>query len=460
MLLDSGGGLHSRSVTMSLTLSQVREWDTEHLTNAARHWSTTANRWEDAFAQIEQSTFLPGGTPWEGAAATAAQSRAHEDRQRVSAAADQMYKASVIASTAVSELQDARRRALAVVHTCESAGFTVGQDFSLTTYRASTQEIAAAEAEARKLCERLRSRIAELLELDEHVAKRIAAAVDGLGAVTFDDDDDTSGERDPAIQLVDNRTLKEAPPQPPPPDPTSGRLPPVNGADDVKRILDPLQNGGRRGPNGVGTKSTVKEVWDDVSTRRLWDYLTRQAVEDAPPPDYEGTVQRLPDGTRIGMRRSEDWGDTIDVWYPDPRYTKTHTPYEPYFPPLISGPPQLPPPTGMPSAQIMPPQLTHPPSTLPPNGFFEPNGLPPWLQNPSAPGFHTPAQPPTIMPGVAMPDVAYPTAPSPDDGRDLPVMGGALVDAGQAVGSVIVGGVVVIGGLLGTVANPSGQLAH
>ena len=39
-------------------------------------------------------------------------------------------------------------------------------------------------------------------------------------------------------------------------------------------------------------------------------------------------------------------------------------------------------------------------------------------------------------------------------------MGGAFVDAGQAVGTVIVGGVVIIGGLLGTVATPSGQLAR
>jgi hypothetical protein len=36
----------------------------------------------------------------------------------------------------------------------------------------------------------------------------------------------------------------------------------------------------------------------------------------------------------------------------------------------------------------------------------------------------------------------------------------AFADAGEAVGSVIVGGVVIIGGLLGTIATPSGQIAH
>jgi hypothetical protein len=172
-------------------------------------------------------------------------------------------------------------------------------------------------------------------------------------------------------------------------------------------------------------------------------------------------VRVLPDGTRIGYRGSGRWGDTIDVWYPgDDDDIKTHTPYEPYFPPLISGPPQLPHTSGTPSMQVLPPQLTHPPTALPPAGIFEPNGLPPWLQNPSAPGLHIPAQQPTIMPGVALPDVPQPSAPAPDDGPALPEMGGAFVDAGQAVGSVIVGGVVIIGGLLGTVATPSGQLAR
>lgn len=171
-------------------------------------------------------------------------------------------------------------------------------------------------------------------------------------------------------------------------------------------------------------------------------------------------MRTLPDGTRIGFRPSEGWGDTIDVIYPDGTWVKAHTPYEPYFPPLISGPPQLPPGVGIPSVQVLPPQLTHPPTAVPPAGIFEPNGLPPWLQNPSAPGLHTPTQSPTIMPGVALPDVPQAAAPAPGDGPELPVMGGAFVDAGQAVGSVIVGGIVIIGGLLGTVATPSGQIAR
>ena len=444
-----------------MTLPQVRRWDTQHLTSAAHHWSATATRWEDAFAQLALATHSPCGSPWEGAAARAAQDRVHADRQRVSAAAEKLYTAASIASTAAGELQAVQRRVLAVVEAAEAAGITVGEDFSLTTYRVGAREIAAAEAEMRELGRQLRHRIDELLDLDQNVADRIAAATDGIGTLKFTDADEVDRDRDETIQAVDNRVVKEAPPQPPPPDPTPGRLPPVNGADDVRGVLDPLQNGGKRGGNGVGTKSEVKEVWDQASMRRLWEYLTRNAVEGVRPSDYDGIVRVIPDGTRIGLRTSRDWGDSLDVWYPN-QYedTKTHTPYAPYFQSLISGPPQLPPLVGSPSVQVLPPQLTHPPTALPPAGIFEPNGLPPWLQNPSAPGLHIPVLPPTIMPGVSLPDVSQPSAPAPDGGPELPVIGGAVVDAGQAVGSVIVGGVVIIGGLLGTVATPSGQLAR
>jgi hypothetical protein len=458
-LLHSRCGLRTRSTIVSLTLTQVREWDTEHLTGAAHHWSATANRWVEAFVQLERLTHVPGGSPWEGAAACAAQDRAHADRRRVSAAADKLYTASSVARTAASQLQAVQRRVLAVVDAAEAGGFTVGEDFSLTTYRAGAREIAAAEAEARELGRQLRYRIEELIDLDKQVAKQITVTADGVGTLEFVDDNGAHSGRDAAIQAVDNRVLKEAPPQPLPPDPTPGRLPPVTGADNVNRLLEPLQNGGRRGSNGVGTEPVVKEIWDEPSTRRLWDYLTREAIGAAPPPKYEGTVRVLPDGTRIGLRRSEGWGDSIDVWYPD-KYVKTHTPYKPYFPSLTSGPPQLPPPAGMPSVQVLPPQLAHLPTTLPSTAIFEPNGLPPWLQNPSAPGLHSPAQSPTVMPGVGLPDIPQTSAPAVDDGPELPVMGGAVVDAGKAVGSVIIGGVVIIGGLLGTVATPSGQIAR
>jgi len=48
------------------TLSEVRNWDTEHLTAAAEHWTNTATVWEDRFTQYATHVVAPGGTPWEG----------------------------------------------------------------------------------------------------------------------------------------------------------------------------------------------------------------------------------------------------------------------------------------------------------------------------------------------------------------------------------------------------------
>ena len=105
----------------------------------------------------------------------------------MSAAADQLHTASSVASTAAGELQAAQQRVLAVVDAAEAAGFTVGEDFSLTTYRVDAQ-VAAAEAEMRELGRQLRDRIDELNDLDKQVAKRITVAADGVGTLEFVDD--------------------------------------------------------------------------------------------------------------------------------------------------------------------------------------------------------------------------------------------------------------------------------
>jgi hypothetical protein len=135
-------------------------------------------------------------------------------------------------------------------------------------------------------------------------------------------------------------------------------------------------------PDGVGTEPEVKEVWDRAGIRRMWDYLTRNGADSPGRSRYDGLTRVLPDGTEIGLRQSDDWGDTLDVWYPDGSYKKIHTPYAP---PLISAPPQLPP-AGHPALAPLPPQVGNPPVALPPTQVVDPATLPPWLRDPSPPG--------------------------------------------------------------------------
>ena len=441
------------------TLSQVQTWDTDHLIEAASQWTSTATLWGDAFTHLSAQMPCPGGSPWEGEAAEAARNQASTDRLTVMDMGDQLQNASVIARVGAREIDAAKQRVLVAVTAARDAGFTVSEEFSVTGRESGTSTaMAARQAQAQTLAADIRMRLAELIAADQQVAAKITTAAANVGTVRFAGNGSGNGRQ--TVQAVDNRTFKEAPPQPEPPDPPPGPMPPVNNADDVKRALDPLQNGGKRGPNGVGTNPDVKEVWDQNSMRQLWDYLTRNATDSQGPPGFNGPVRTLPDGTQIGLRQSaKGWGDTLQAWYPDGTDTKVHTPYAPYFP-SIGAPPQLPPVSDPAPVPIGPPQTGHAPVALPPSGILDPNGLPPWLQNPSTPGFHAPVQPPTIMPGVALPDAYTAPVTAPADPGFLPDLGHDLAEAGKTAGAGVLAGVAIIGGLLAGGVTPSGQIAR
>jgi hypothetical protein len=436
------------------TLSQVQMWDTEHLTEAATKWTDSAAVWGDAFAHMSAQMPCPGGSPWEGEAAEAAQRQAHTDRLTVMGLADQLHDAATISRAGARDIDASKQRVLVAVNAARDAGFTVSEDFSITTRESGTASaMAARQAQTQALAADIRMRVAELIAIDQQVAAKITTAAASVGTVRFADNGTT-------IQAVDNRTFKQSPPQPEPNDPPPGPMPPIEDAVDVKRALDPLQNGGKRGPNGIGTNPDVKEVWDRASMRQLWDYLTRDAADTQGPPGFNGSVRVLPDGTKIGLRQSsKGWGDTLQAWYPDGTDTKVHTPYSPYFP-TIAPPPHLPPMGDPAPVPIGPPQTEHAPLALPPSGMFDPNGLPPWLQNPSTPGFHAPVQEPTIMPGVALPDSPPVSVTAPADPGFLPDVGRDLAEAGKTAGAGVLAGVAIIGGLLAGGVTPSGQIAR
>jgi hypothetical protein len=424
------------------TLWQVHVWDTEHLAEAAAHWSGTATVWGDAFANLSAHMPCPGGSPWEGEAAEAAQHRTYTDKLTVMGLADQLHHASAIARAGARDIDAAKRGVLAAVNAARDAGFIVGEDFSVVSRESGPASVTAArQAQAQVLAVDIRARLAELIATDQQVAAMITAAAAGVGSAP------DIGH--PIIQAVDNSTLKQAPPHPEPPDPPPGPMPPVNDADDVKRVLDPLQIGGKRASNDVGTRPGVTEVWDQGSMRQLWDYLTRNAADSEGLPGFKGPVRILPDGTKIGFRQStKGWGDTIDVRFPDGSGTKVHTPYAPYFP-STGAPPQL-----------GPPSTAHAPVALPSAGVFDPSGLPPWLQNPSTPGLQTPVQAPTIMPGVTLPYAPPASVTTPADPGFLPDLGHDLAEAGKTAGAGVLAGVVIIGGLLTGGVTPSGQIAR
>src|SRR5436190_9313857 len=109
------------------TLSQVQTWDSKHLTEAATKWDSTATVWGEAFTNLSAQMPSPGGTPWNGPAAEAAQQQAHTDRLTALGLADQLQNALVIARTGAREIDTAKQGALAAGNAARAAGFTVAE---------------------------------------------------------------------------------------------------------------------------------------------------------------------------------------------------------------------------------------------------------------------------------------------------------------------------------------------
>ncbi|BBY64289.1 hypothetical protein MHEL_25320 [Mycolicibacterium helvum] len=189
------------------SLSQVRAWDTAHLSEAAAHWTDTATTWEYVFTYVPSLMASPGGTPWEGVAAEAAQGRAYSDRLKVPSAADQLHDAASLARRGADQIRYAKQRVLDAVRRGEQAGFTVGEYFSVTSRRTGTPaHVAASRAQAEALATDIGARLGELIAADCKTSAEIACATAGVGDVTFNDARKRVDEG--AVRFVD---FKQAP---------------------------------------------------------------------------------------------------------------------------------------------------------------------------------------------------------------------------------------------------------
>ncbi len=230
------------------TLSAVRRWDTDHLTEAAGHWTRTATVWEDAFTELAARIGFPGGTPWEGDAAESAQQRSHRDRMTVIALADQLHGASRVARSGASEIHQARQAVLRIVRAAESAGFVVDQYFSVTDPHCYNAVSAAArQTRAASFASELSASVGTLLAADHAVAVRLSAATAGLGTTGFPESGGTAaraGGPDPHATLTA-----------------------VEGAN--KRLLDELEREYRRLPEGrvrTDRLADIAGIRDSLST--------------------------------------------------------------------------------------------------------------------------------------------------------------------------------------------------
>jgi hypothetical protein len=226
------------------TLSQVREWNTNYLTDAVKYWTDTAVMWEEHFSALVDQIGMPGGTRWRGEAADAAFTRAYSDRLSVIGQADQLHEAARIARTGADDISWARDSVLRLVDAAESAGYVVGEDFSVT--KPGTFPPAAAallQAQAQAIAHELRTSVGTLVATDTALATKLTAATSTLGTTVFPES---------VVQAVD---FKQGPPGPFPESPWE-----YNN--------DYTTNVKARGPDGKivdgGSLVSLDDVWNEL----------------------------------------------------------------------------------------------------------------------------------------------------------------------------------------------------
>jgi len=239
------------------SLSQVKAWEVEHLSQAATYWNNTADHWEDAFDRVAREMSTPGGTQWEGEGAESALMRAATDRVKVRGAADDLRVASTVAKNAAKEVDFARRQVLNAVGEAHAQGFVVGEDLGVTDKYASATpaEQSARLLQAQALATDIRTKAIELVAADQQFASQIVSATTGLGDLVFAEAPAQDG-RDNTVQAVD---FREAPPPPKPPEPIPPRGLPPEGVDPP--VAGDLNPGPASRPSEAGKGG--QSLWDE-----------------------------------------------------------------------------------------------------------------------------------------------------------------------------------------------------
>lgn len=169
-------------------LSTIQGWDTEHLRSVSRSWSDTATLWENSFDAVHQGALRPGGTVWEGQAADAAAAQTFADLVKVRGASDRLTEAADAARRGADRLDDLKRSALSAVGDARAAGFTVGEDLSVTDRSVAVgPALAARQAQAEEFAADIRARAVALSLADHEVAANIGAALAPLAEVAFEE---------------------------------------------------------------------------------------------------------------------------------------------------------------------------------------------------------------------------------------------------------------------------------
>lgn len=187
----------------SLTRSQVEDWHTSHLTDAATNWRQAATGSETTFDEHRRNIALPGGTTWAGNAKDAALDRATADCAVVGRQSGLLREAASLADSGSYDIKTARDKAVEAITAAEDDGFSVGEDLTITdTKRVDASSSRARQTSANEHAEDIRWTVQQLVSTAELVGKRLQGKAVELAGIRFDGSEDDG--RDGTIRLVDH----------------------------------------------------------------------------------------------------------------------------------------------------------------------------------------------------------------------------------------------------------------
>lgn len=218
------------------TKSEIAEWATSHLSDAATTWRTAAAGSESAFDQHRQNISAPGGTTWEGMAKDAALDRVANDIGVVGRQSSLLREAAGLAENGSHDIAAAKRDALAAIAAAVDDGFNVAEDLSVTDSRSyDIDTVADRNRAAAEHAEDIRWAAEQLVATDKLVGDRLQAKAADLEGIRFDGEGERE-DRNGHVWLVDNKVRHDA----------EGR-----GQPGEKKPETPAQRPGQIGPFAV-----------------------------------------------------------------------------------------------------------------------------------------------------------------------------------------------------------------
>lgn len=319
----------SAAATASLpTRSEIEEWSTSHLSDAATSWRSAATASEGAFDKHRQNISSPGGTTWEGDAKDAALDRVTKDVAVVGRQSDVLREAADLAENGAHDIKAAKDKAVEAITAAENDGFIVGEDLSVTDTREyDINTIAERNRALAEHTEDIRWAAEQLVQADKLVGDRLQAKSADLEGIRFEGEGD-GRDGEPTVQLVDNKVQDK-------PDEDrkdeSGDKPAEQATGQIGPFAVPksVEDAAKR----PGEKPPTTAAADSGHPRSLEDMLLPEGRADTPGPRLDpAKVEEFKAQARKMMQRQGVPADEIERRL-NTMVAEAQKPMEPYLPP-------------------------------------------------------------------------------------------------------------------------------